>query len=158
MFSFRFEIQDSDSPAVVRQKMVEEIGRMTGVADERAAHFIGHLLGFDFSGSPHLAGILTDAKQLQKQALYYLEQFFIHITTEHAGEAAQTSVKRTAPAVIRLEDIHWADESSLDAINYIVSQNRNLPLFFICLARPELIAALRGEAVKLSIHGSNCVP
>ncbi|HNB53027.1 MAG TPA: tetratricopeptide repeat protein, partial [Anaerolineales bacterium] len=30
-----------------------------------------------------------------------------------------------------------ADESSLDALHYIVSQNRNLPLLVICLARPE---------------------
>ncbi len=136
VFSFRFEIQDSDSPAVVRQKMVEGIERMTGVADERAAHFIGHLIGFDFSDSPHLAGILSDAKQFQKQALYYLEQFFIHITTERGG-VDSPNLNRKAPAVVRLEDLHWADESSLDAINYIVSQNRNLPLFFICLARPE---------------------
>ncbi len=134
MFSFRFEIQDSDSPAVVRQKMVDGIGRMTGVADERAAHFIGHLLGFDFSDSPHLAGILSEAKQLQKQALYYLEQFFIHITTEQGKDSPNAN--RTAPAMLRLEDIHWADESSLDAIHYIVSQNQHLPLFFICLARP----------------------
>mgnify|MGYP001424277763 CR=1 FL=1 len=137
VFSFRFEIQDSDTPSVVRQKMVEGIERMTGTADERAAHYIGHLLGFDFSDSAHLAGILSDAKQFQKQALYYLEQFFIHITTEPAGDASPSQTRRTAPAVIRLEDMHWADESSLDAIQYIVGQNRNLPLLFVCLARPE---------------------
>ncbi|GAB4580821.1 MAG: hypothetical protein Fur0022_35630 [Anaerolineales bacterium] len=132
VFSFRFEIQDSDSPSVVRQKMVEGVQQMTGTTDERGAHFIGQLLGFDFSDSPHLAGILSDAKQFQKQALYFLEQFFIHITLNQNASGTQA-----APAVIRLEDVHWADESSLDALHYIVSQNRNLPLIVICLVRPE---------------------
>lgn len=136
VFSFRFEIQDNDSPSVVRKKMVEGLKRMTGVEDERAAHFIGHLLGYDFSDSPHLAGILSDAKQFQKQALYYLEQFFVYITSNRT-EKGVAPANRAAPAVLRLEDIHWADESSLDAIHYIVSQNRNLPLLIVCLVRPE---------------------
>ena len=135
VFTYRFEIQDSDSPTVVRQKLVEGMEQMTGVADERAAHFIGHLLGFDFSDSPQLAGILNDAQQLQKQALRYLEQFFIHITTKRNGTSAGAAP--VTPAVFRLEEIHWADESSLDAIHYIISQNPNLPMLFVCLARPE---------------------
>ncbi|NUM46314.1 MAG: protein kinase [Anaerolineales bacterium] len=137
VISFRFEIQDSDSPAVVRQKMDAGIQRLTGTADERAAHFLGQLLGYDFSDSPHLAGVLSDAKQFQKQALYYLEQFFIHLTS---GRAQTAGSNQAAPAVIRLEDLHWADESSLDAIHYIVSQNQKLPLFIVCLARPEFYA------------------
>lgn len=137
VFSFRFELQDSDSAAVLRQKLTDGMQRMTGVADERAAHFVGHLLGYDFSDSPHLAGILADAKQFQKQALNYLEQFFIHITTSHEG-LHDPAVRRPAPAVLRLEDLHWADESSLDALHYIVSQNQKLPLIIVGLARPEL--------------------
>jgi serine/threonine protein kinase len=139
VFSFRFEIQDSDSPPVVRQKMTEGFARMTGRADERAAHFIAHLLGYDFSDSPHLAGILSDAKQFQKQALYYLEQFFIHITTS-VSNGAEGAANNTAPAVLRLEDLHWADESSLEALQSLVSQNPNLPLFIIGLARPDFFA------------------
>ncbi|MFQ5616577.1 MAG: tetratricopeptide repeat protein, partial [Anaerolineales bacterium] len=135
MLSFRFEIQDNDSTALVREKMERGFLEMTGVDDEMNAHFIGQLIGFDFSDSPHLAGVLGDAQQFQKQALYYLEQFFVQITSQQPGELIST---RHAPALASLEDIHWADESSLGAINHLVRQNSDLPIMIVCLARPEL--------------------
>ena len=40
--------------------------------------------------------------------------------------------------VIHLEDIHWADDRSLDLINNLVRSNTQIPLFIDCLARPSL--------------------
>jgi predicted ATPase len=42
------------------------------------------------------------------------------------------------PAVLYIEDIHWADDRSLDLINLLVRDNARLPLFVICMARPSL--------------------
>jgi len=140
VLAFRFEIQDSDRPAVARQKLEQGIIGILGAghhrssqeADEatKAAHFIGHLVGLDFSGSPHLLGILNDAKQIRDLAFQYLSRFF------HA--AASPPSLATAGAVLLLEDIHWADKGSLDLIDHLVRSCHAAPLFILCLTRPIL--------------------
>lgn len=115
IFSFRFEIYDGDSLQVAQQKM--EAGfRQFVPNDQRAiekAHVVGHLLGFDFSSSVHLRGLLRDPRQLRQQALYYLNQFFL-------------SVAAKGPTLIMIDDLHWADSGSLDALSYLFE---NLPAF-----------------------------
>ena len=131
LFSDRFGIQDSDSPAAVRGKLEKGIAQRmdaTGVDDQiRMAHLIGHLVGFDLRevDSPHLAGALVDVQGFHQEAQHHLIRFLLHIA------------QRT-PVVIELADIHWADESSLDTINHLVRRNPELPLLVVCLARPEL--------------------
>ena len=68
------------------------------------AHIIGQLLGFDFSESQHVKAILDDPQQIHDRALMYLAEYF-------------QGMSEQAPVVIFLEDIHWADDSSLDMLN-----------------------------------------
>jgi class 3 adenylate cyclase/predicted ATPase len=42
------------------------------------------------------------------------------------------------PVLMVFEDMHWADEGLLDFIEYLLEWSRNLPLFVMALARPEL--------------------
>jgi class 3 adenylate cyclase/tetratricopeptide (TPR) repeat protein len=44
----------------------------------------------------------------------------------------------TGPAVLVFEDIHWADSALLDFIEYLVEWSRDVPLFVLTHARPEL--------------------
>jgi class 3 adenylate cyclase/predicted ATPase len=125
LFAFRFHIQDSDRASEARQKLEQGIVGFMSVAGAERAPFIGHLIGFDFSASPHLHGILDNARQLRDRAFHYLAQFFEAATDDH-------------PVVICLEDIHWADDSSLEAIEYLLHACAHLPVLFIALARPTL--------------------
>ena len=43
------------------------------------------------------------------------------------------------PTVMVFEDIHWADTSLLDFVEYLLEWSRNSPLFILTLARPELL-------------------
>ena len=129
LFALQFDIQESDLAAIMRQKFVAGITAvLRDETGERAAHFIGQLLGFDFRDSPHLRSLLTagqpDARQLRDRAGRYLQAFF----------AAQT-----APTLILLEDIHWADSSSLDLIGELAGTMAQRPLLLVCLARPLLV-------------------
>ena len=45
---------------------------------------------------------------------------------------------QTGPTVLLFEDIHWADSALLDFIEYLVEWSRDVPLFVLTLARPEL--------------------
>ena len=125
LFSFRFEIQDNDPAIVARENLERGITEFMGVDGMEKAHFIGHLIGFDFSTSPYLRGILGDARQIRDRAFYYITQFF-------------TTVAQRGPVAIFLEDIHLASEGSLDLIDHLARECRQGPLLIVCLARPSL--------------------
>jgi class 3 adenylate cyclase/tetratricopeptide (TPR) repeat protein len=45
----------------------------------------------------------------------------------------------TYPTVLAFEDMHWADASLLDFVEYLLEWSRDKPLFVVTLARPELL-------------------
>jgi class 3 adenylate cyclase/predicted ATPase len=139
LFAFRFQIQDSDRAAEARQKLEQGIVGFMGVVGAERAPFIGHLIGFDFSVSPHLHGILDNARQLRDRAFHYLAQFFEAVTDDH-------------PAVVCLEDIHWADDSSLEAIEYLLRACDQLPVLFVALARPTLFERRPAWSIEPPMH------
>jgi serine/threonine protein kinase/tetratricopeptide (TPR) repeat protein len=130
VFAFRFEIQDSDSPQVAREKLERGMLAMCKDAPEEEvrmrAHFLGQLIGFDYSASPHVSGIRDDARQIRDRAFHYAAQFF-------AGTA------RDFPVLVYLDDIHWADDGSLDFIDYLTRNCADSPVMLLCLARPSLL-------------------
>jgi serine/threonine protein kinase/tetratricopeptide (TPR) repeat protein len=129
VFMFRFKIQDSDRPGVVQTKMEEGVQWFMGPGHETDAHLIGHLLGLDLPASPALQDILKDTARLQDLALGALVAFF------RAVAHAETQ----CVAMIMLEDMHWADDKSLDTLNYLVRESRAEHLVVVCLTRPELL-------------------
>ncbi len=56
LVSFRFQIQESDGAAEVRDKLETGLGEVleSHEGGQQKAHIVGQLLGFDFSQSPHL--------------------------------------------------------------------------------------------------------
>ncbi|MCL4263127.1 MAG: protein kinase [Anaerolineae bacterium] len=124
LVSFRYEIQDNDSPVTARQKLEEGIQQHVG-ENEAMAHLLGHLVGFDFSASPHVKGLLGDPQQLTERA----RQMFIRWIEALCARN---------PVVLEVEDVHLADDASLDLLTDLAAQHDDLPLLMICLARPSL--------------------
>src|SRR5579859_1500619 len=48
-------------------------------------------------------------------------------------------VARQAPRIIVFEDLHWASDSLLDLVEYILNLRVQAPILFITLSRPELL-------------------
>jgi tetratricopeptide (TPR) repeat protein len=48
------------------------------------------------------------------------------------------------PAVLVIEDLHWADELLLDFLDHLVDWAADVPLLVVCTARPELLARRPG--------------
>ncbi len=46
---------------------------------------------------------------------------------------------REKPLVVLVEDIHWAEPTLLDLLEYLAGWTHDAPLLLLCLARPELI-------------------
>ncbi len=133
VLAFRLDIRESDPMPVVQEKLESGLARIfqspTDPALQQAvqvrAHFIGALLGYDFSSSPHLAGVWNDPRQLYQRALNFTAELF--------GSLAASGV-----VVILLEDIHWADDHSLDAVLEVLQQCSKIPLLVVCAARSSL--------------------
>ncbi|HEX9386522.1 MAG TPA: adenylate/guanylate cyclase domain-containing protein [Anaerolineales bacterium] len=125
VFSERFQIRDSDSQAEARGKLMSGMAAMTSVGSEERTAFIGELLGFDFSESIFVHGIRNDARQIRDRSFNHIVQFFTELTLD-------------SPVVLLLDDIHWADNGSLELIEDLAKLETSLPIFILCTARPSL--------------------
>jgi len=43
------------------------------------------------------------------------------------------------PLVVFFEDVHWAEPTLLDLIEYLAETTRGVPILLVCIARPELL-------------------
>jgi class 3 adenylate cyclase/predicted ATPase len=145
LLAFRFQITDGDSAETARSKLVEGIASALDASDggcapedfadeavlydnetpcEMQAHILGQMLGLDFSDSQYVKEI-HDQEELHNRALVYLENYF-------------RALARQDPVLILLEDIHWADDSSLDTFNRLALALADEPIFVVNAARPYL--------------------
>ncbi|MCX7754149.1 MAG: tetratricopeptide repeat protein [Anaerolineales bacterium] len=119
----------ADAPlTMARQKMERAVQALLpeDPAAPEKAHFIGHLLGLDFSATPALSGILADPGQIRDRARHALAQVI-------------AAVAARQPVILLLEDLHWADEASLDLLAYLMREVRALPVLLLVTARPGLL-------------------
>jgi predicted ATPase len=128
LFVFRFGILDDDPAQAVKDKLLNGFGEVFGREEEgeKKAHIIGQLLGYNFEGSLHLKGVLENPQQLRDQATMYLASYF-------------KALARQDPVLILLEDLHWADETSLDAINGLAIELKDHPVLILGAARHGLL-------------------
>ncbi|UCC77445.1 MAG: AAA family ATPase, partial [Anaerolineales bacterium] len=127
LIAFRFQVQDTDAPTVVREKLERGMGAALGAGESSCdgAHYVGHLMGFELGDIPHLATVADDGRLIRERALAHLVDYFKALATQ-------------LPVLILLEDLHWADDSSLDVLNELALALTDQPLMMVSTARPEL--------------------
>ena len=54
------------------------------------------------------------------------------------------SLAEDGPAVVVLEDVHWADDMLLDFVEHLTEWAAGVPLLVLCVARPELLSRRPG--------------
>ena len=128
LFANRFEISDSDPPALVADKWLA--GMRTGnheVTDHSliAAAWLGFEIGDDHAA---VAGMRHDPRGLSEIGATALEAFLATLTDQ-------------APLVLELEDLHWADEASLDWLERAARRLGEAPVIVVATARPALLQA-----------------
>jgi predicted ATPase/class 3 adenylate cyclase len=119
-------IVDSDSSEQAWQKLRSYVGDLIGKRDDysdREAALIGRLLGVEVPGE--LVPDEDDPERMREAFLAALRRGIEMMATRR-------------PLVIAFEDIHWADDGMLDAIEHLAQWVR-APLMLVCLARDELL-------------------
>ena len=127
LLAWRFEILDGDSQAVAQTKLAQGLAPVLGERAAEQTALIGQLIGLDFGADPHIAGIATEAKQIRDRAFHALAQFFRRLHEQNG-----------ATVVLLLDDLHWADEGSLDFINHLAQACHDLPMMVLNLTRGAL--------------------
>ncbi len=128
LLATRFHIQENDSPAEALSKLQEGYCGLLGGSDENRiqASVVGQLTGFDAGTSPYEHDSPNDPQELRDRALLYLASYIRAACTQK-------------PTIILLEDINWADESSLDSLEDLASGLIDQPLLIVAACRPEFL-------------------
>ena len=120
-------VADTDSADVARRKVVEGLSPWFAERGERQAQLLGQLSGLDFADSPTVKGL--DPRSLRDQALMALRAYLQALAAQGGN----------LPVLI-VEDLHWADDSSLDLLQHLLAHAAELPLALVMTARPPLLA------------------
>ncbi|MEW5870325.1 MAG: adenylate/guanylate cyclase domain-containing protein [Chloroflexota bacterium] len=119
LFCRRFSILDSDRPAEVQVKF--ERGTAPYL-EPRQAHLVGYLVGLGFEQTAAVRD-LAASSSLAGEARIHLTTYFLSLAKER-------------PLLVLLEDLHWADELSLNFFTDLVETAERL--LVIGLTRPTL--------------------
>src|SRR4051812_23353173 len=93
-------------------------------------------------GPPRVAELLAGDPQAAQRVLGAIGE------SDEPGQAEEIfwgfrrlleEAAREQPLVVAVEDVHWAEPTLLDLIEYLAAFSRELPILLVCLARPELL-------------------
>jgi eukaryotic-like serine/threonine-protein kinase len=120
-------IVDDEPLAVRHRKLKARVSRNVVADPARVTEFLGELVGAPSRDEPsvQLRAARQDPQLMGDQMLRAWEELV----------AAESSV---TPVVIVLEDLHWGDVPSVRAIDSIIRQLPERPVFVLALARPEV--------------------
>ena len=111
-----FHIKEQDPPEMVRTKIESGVKQLLNGAGN-VIPYIGSLYSLSY---PEITNVSPE---------FWRPQFQKAIQTIFAALAQR------APTIIYLEDLHWADASTLESIRALVSEF-SYPVIFICVSRP----------------------
>lgn len=119
LFAREFDIRDSDSAA---EAMIKFRAGVAATLDPDEADVAGQLVGFDFSVSAAVRS-LWGSPSFGQLAAAYLIRYFRDLAK--------------APLIIVLDDLHWADDSSLDFVERLAVELSGARLLIVAAARSD---------------------
>lgn len=85
--------------------------------------FIAHLLGVQLADADRALVDALDGESLKKRILESIGTYFSHLA-------------RRRPTALVFEDLHWADVSTVSAVERLFAQTDAAPMLVVCVARP----------------------
>src|SRR5437016_437877 len=119
--------RSSEDATEVANAIIRSIGRRTDEAN--LAHIRTHAEGRD-RRSTTVLGKNT-------------EQVTIHLALMRAWRVFLEALALQQPLIIVIDDLQWADEALLDLLEYLTDRVTNVPILFLCPARPDFFERRR---------------
>ena len=118
LFSRGFQIKEGDTPEKVRKKIESGVRSLVGKRED-VTPYVGSLYALSY---PEIEEVSPE---------------FWKSRIQEAIHAILSGLAQRAPTIICLEDLHWADPSSIDLLRFVLSEVR-YPALFICVYRPTI--------------------
>lgn len=153
----RFGIVEGMDPEAAKAQIRAQVA---AVLEDRkvgdVCFFLGQLLELEFMDSPLIQAVRGDASQMRLLRRAVIKRFFEadawHVPQarrdtapdDAASGARETKTKSSpgqarGPSVLVFDDLHYADEESLDLLGHL-TDTLDAPILVLCLARPEMVA------------------
>jgi predicted ATPase len=119
---FRISLETPDQ--VAYQRVVAKTRELVGDQMGEILPYLEHLLGLESTYASNQGRFEhLDASQLRQQIFIAVRELLV----------AQARIN---PLILILEDLHWADEASLDLLSYLIESVRREPLMIYVITRP----------------------
>lgn len=124
----------SDAQALARTRLRAGLRSLVGDRYDEVQPTVAHLLGVELEPRPH-AERQTDPQTLKSQLILALRALLEGLTAR-------------GPAILAIEDIHWADAATIELLILLTELTDHLPLMILVTARPDP----EGTAWDLRFH------
>jgi tetratricopeptide (TPR) repeat protein len=101
-------------------------------------YFLGQLLGLKFLDSALIKAVEGDPHQMHMLRRAVIKRFW-----EEDAAASPISPRPGGPVILVFDDLHAAQEESLDLLAYVI-ESLQAPILLVALARPDLVARREG--------------
>ena len=119
-----FEIHPEMPIQQARQQVASRTREFLGDQAGEMLPYIEHLLGLEPAGSASEERLAyLDASQLRQQIFLAVRDLLV-------------AAARRRPLLLILEDLHWADEASIDLLAFLIDSVRREPLMIYVITRP----------------------
>jgi predicted ATPase len=98
------------------------------------------------SGRMTILKVFLNVSQADESILIRKEQLWDAITK------LIENISEERPVLIHLDDVHWADESSLQLLYYLARHSRDSKIMIVCTYRPEDVIEVEPEHPLVSIQ------
>ena len=119
LLSRAWQIEEGDSPEKVREKIESGVESLISRKKEDVLPYVGSLYSLSY---PEIEGVSPEFWKSRLQET--IHEILVALT-------------QRGPTIICLEDLHWADPSSLNLLRFLLSEFR-YPALFLCIYRPPL--------------------
>lgn len=114
-----WQIEEGDSPEIVRRKIESGVENLISGKKEDILPYVGSLYSLSY---PEIEGVSPEF--WKSRLLEAIHEILVALTQRW-------------PTIICLEDLHWADPSSMALLRFLLSEFR-YPALFLCTYRPPL--------------------
>ncbi|MCB2210123.1 SpoIIE family protein phosphatase [bacterium] len=119
-----FNIADSDTQEEIRIKIEATLDDLLGVNKDDLFDYLVHLLDIKLDQSKETRIHQLNANELRSHYLAAIKSLLQALALEH-------------PLIIILEDLHWADVSSVDILSDLLPITTTSPILICLISRPD---------------------
>jgi class 3 adenylate cyclase/tetratricopeptide (TPR) repeat protein len=131
-----FGLADADGAAASPAQWLGPAAAALG--DPAHAAVLGQLVGLDFGAVPEVAALAGDARRLRERARHHAAQVLL--------------APGPQPLLLALDDLHWADEASLELLDELLAQRPGRAVLVLALARPDWAQRRPGWGAAAARH------